>query len=117
MREAGGGMRPRWPGNKKTAPAMQRTPFLRPTYGLSDFGGFHFFRLAQNIAAAPDGLDIIVAAASQRQLLAQFADEDVDDLELGLVHAAVKVVEEHLLGQGRALAKGEELQHRIFLAG
>src|SRR3546814_8350124 len=35
------------------------------------------------------------------ELLAQLADENVDDLELGLVHAAVEMIEEHLLGQRR----------------
>src|SRR5437879_5893991 len=47
-----------------------------------------FGRFAQHIAAAPDRFDIILAAGSVGELLAQLADEDVDDLELGLVHAA-----------------------------
>jgi hypothetical protein len=46
-------------------------------------------RIAQHIAAAPDRLDVVVAAGGLGQLLAQLADEHVDDLELGLVHAAV----------------------------
>src|ERR1700731_4535376 len=66
-------------------------------------------RLAQDVAAAPHGLDIVLAARCVGQLLAQFADEDVDDLELGLVHATVEMVEKHLLGQGRALAQAQEL--------
>jgi len=37
-------------------------------------------------------------------------------LKLGLVHAAVEMIEEHLLGQGRALAEREELQHLVLLA-
>src|SRR5687768_13138530 len=82
-----------------------------------DLGGLDLFGIAKDVAAAPDGLDIIVAAAGQAQLLAQLADEDVDDLELGLVHAAVKMVEEHLLGERRALAEREQLQHLVFLAG
>src|SRR3546814_8510255 len=41
----------------------------------------------------------------------------VDDLELGFVHSAIKVVEEHFLGQRGALAQGQQLEHRIFLAG
>jgi hypothetical protein len=49
--------------------------------------------------------------------LAQLADEDVDDLQLGLVHAAIEVVQEHFLGQRRALAEREQLQHLVFLAG
>src|SRR3954470_1115453 len=62
-------------------------------------------RLAQHVAAAPDGLDVVLALARIGELLPQLADEDVDDLELGLVHAAVEVVEEHLLRQRRALAQ------------
>src|SRR5438132_12638225 len=65
-------------------------------------------RLAQHVAAAPHGLDVVLAARGVGELLAQLADEHVDDLELGLVHAAVEVVEEHLLGQGRALAQAEQ---------
>ena len=49
-------------------------------------------RIPQHVAAAPDGLDIVCAAASQAQLLAQLADEHVDDLELRLVHAAIEMV-------------------------
>jgi hypothetical protein len=51
------------------------------------------------------------------ELLAQFADEDVDDLQLRLVHAAIEVIEEHFLGQRRALAQAQELQHLVLLAG
>ena len=50
------------------------------------------FGIAQDIAAAPDGLDIIVAAGGGAELFAELADEDVDDLQLRLVHAAVKVI-------------------------
>src|SRR5215471_16082424 len=60
-------------------------------------------RLAQHIAAAPDGLDVVLAVRRVGELLAQLADEHVDDLEFGLVHAAVEMVEEHLLGEGRAV--------------
>src|SRR3981189_688427 len=73
-------------------------------------------RLAQHIAAAPHGLDEVAAFGSIRQLLAQLADEDVDDLQLGLVHAAIEVVEEHFLGERGALAEREQLQHLVFLA-
>jgi hypothetical protein len=51
--------------------------------------------LAQHVAAAPHGLDVILAVRSVGELLAQFADENVDNLQLRLVHAAVEVVEEH----------------------
>src|SRR6185437_6210084 len=40
-----------------------------------------------------------------------------DDLELRLVHAAIKVVEEHLLGERRALAQAQQLEDAVFLAG
>src|SRR5690606_17234168 len=56
--------------------------------------------LAQHVAAAPHGLDVVLAAGRDRELLAQLADEYVDDLEFGLVHAAIEMVEEHLLGEG-----------------
>src|SRR5262245_27090267 len=74
-------------------------------------------RLAQHVAAAPHRLDVVLAVAGIRELLAQLADEDVYDLELGLVHAAVEMIEEHLLGQRGALAEREQLQHLVFLAG
>src|SRR5213595_2661035 len=73
-------------------------------------------RLAQHVAAAPHGLDKVAAFGSIRELLAQLADEDVDDLQLGLVHAAIEMVEEHFLGEGSSLAEREQLQHLVFLA-
>src|SRR3712207_8637786 len=38
-------------------------------------------------------------------------------LQFRLVHAAVEMVEEHLLRQGCSLAELEQLQHLVFLAG
>src|SRR5882757_7577306 len=73
-------------------------------------------RLAQHVATAPHGLDEVAALGSIRELLAQLADEDVDDLQLGLVHAAIEMVEEHFLGEGGSLAEREQLQHLVFLA-
>src|SRR5215813_6220223 len=61
--------------------------------------------IAQHVAATPDGLDIVLATGGRLQLLSQLADEDIDDFELGLVHAAIKMIEEHLLGERRALAQ------------
>src|SRR6185437_1541332 len=78
---------------------------------------FALVGLAQHVAAPPDGLDVILAAGRDRKLLAQLADENVDDLEFGLVHAAIEMVEEHLLGERRPLAQGEQLEHLVFLAG
>src|SRR3569623_1555308 len=106
------------PTKKEAAPALLRTPLLLPPRKISgDLGGLQILRVAQHVAAAPDRLDIIVAAAGEGELLAELADEDVDDLQLRLVHAAVEVVEELFLGERRALAEREQLQHRIFLAG
>src|SRR5580704_14818647 len=60
----------------------------------------------------------MLAVANNRELLAQLTNEDIDDLELRLgVHAAVEVVQEHLLAERRTLAEREQLQHLIFLAG
>src|SRR5579864_819422 len=46
-------------------------------------------RLTQHVAAAPDGLDEIAAFGGVGELLAQLADEDVDDLQFRLVHDAI----------------------------
>ena len=75
-----------------------------------------FLGIAQHIAPAPDGLDVVVALGGLRQLLAQLADEDVDDLQFRLVHAAVEMVQEHLLGQRGALAQAQQFKNAVFLA-
>src|SRR3954447_2036705 len=77
---------------------------------------FHLVRLAQHIAAAPHCFDEIASFGGVGELLAQLADEDVDDLQFRLVHAAIEVIEEHFLGQRRALAQREQLEHLVFLA-
>src|ERR1700710_2151743 len=103
---------------RKPAPAFAADAGLAPLANWSgDLGRLRLFGLAQHIAAPPDGLDIIVSAAGEAELLAKLADEDVDDLQFRLVHAAVKMVQEHFLGERGALAQREQLQHRIFLAG
>jgi hypothetical protein len=54
-------------------------------------GGNAFFdlmRFAQHVAAAPDGLDEVAAFAGIGELLAKFADEDVDDFRLGWVETS-----------------------------
>src|SRR3546814_11021542 len=73
--------------------------------------------IAQHIAAAPYGLDIIVAATGEGKLLAKLANEDVDDLQLRLVHAAIEMVEEHFLREPGALAEREKLKNSIFIVG
>src|SRR5579859_7261203 len=92
-----------------------RTPNPKPS--LSGDTLVHVMRLAQHIAAAPDSLDEIAAFGGVGELLAQLADEDVDDLQFRLVHAAIEVVQEHFLGQRGALAQAEQFQHLVFLAG
>ncbi len=54
------------------------------------------FRVAQNVAPAPDGFDVVVAARGGHQFLAQLADEDIDDLHLRLVHDAIEVIVGHM---------------------
>ena len=46
--------------------------------------------IAQHVAAPPHRLDVVLAAAGMGQLLAQLADEDVEDLQLGLVLSAIE---------------------------
>src|SRR6516164_2184904 len=77
----------------------------------------NFRGLAQDVAAAPNGLDIVLALRRIGKLLAELADEDVDDLELGLVHADIEMAEEHFLGQRSAFAQGKQFQHLVLLAG
>ena len=55
--------------------------------------------IAQDISTPPDRLDVVLAARGFGELLAKLADENVDDLQFGLVHATIEVVEEHLLGE------------------
>src|ERR1700759_4856508 len=81
----------------------------KPSLGGNAF--IHVVRLAKHVAAAPEGLDEVAAFGSVGELLAQLADEDVDDLQLGLVHPAIEMVEEHFLGQRGALAERGQLQH------
>src|SRR5690606_29256007 len=90
-------------------PPMQTAPepgsgavwTLRIRVGSGRFG--FLARIAQHIAAAPDRLDVVLAAAGAGKLLAQLADEHVDDLQFRFVHPAIEMVEEHFLGQRGAL--------------
>src|SRR4029077_18235639 len=96
----------RWRSNNKKGAA--RAPF--PSTTVDKSGGDDLFagRIAQHIAAAPDRLDIVVAIGCRRELLAALADEDVDVFDFRLVHPAIKVVQEHFLGQRGALAQREQ---------
>src|SRR5262245_10840527 len=74
-------------------------------------------RLAQDVTAAPHRLDVVLATGCRREFLSQLADEDVDDLQLGFIHAPIKMIEEHLLGERGTLAERKKLEHLVFLAG
>ena len=69
---------------------IEKAPQMRGWENLLLFG--KFIRVAQNITASPDGFDIILAAGGFFQFFAQFADENVDDFQFGLVNAAVQMV-------------------------
>ena len=75
------------------------------------------FWIAKNISPTPNRFDIIVAGGCCGKLLAQFANENVDDFEFWLVHAPIEVVEEHFLRQCCALAQAEQFEHAVFFAG
>src|SRR5882762_2623753 len=83
---------------------------------VDDFG-YCRYRVAQRVAAAPHGFDVVIAASRLSELLAQLAEKDVDDLELGFVHPAVEVVEKHLLGQRRPFAQAQQFQDGVLLDG
>src|SRR5215831_1114495 len=74
-------------------------------------------RISEDIAPTPHRLDVMTATSRLRKLLAQLADEHVDDLDLRLVHPAVEMVEEHLLSQRRAFAQAEQLEDAALLTG
>ena len=56
-------------------------------------------------------------AGCLRQLLAQFADEDIDDLHVGFFYPAIEMAQKGLLGERRAFAQAQQLDHRVFLGG
>jgi hypothetical protein len=53
--------------------------------------------LAHYVAAPPDRLDVVLATRCVGQFFPQLADEDVDDLHLRLVQAAIEVAQKHFL--------------------
>src|SRR5215212_8516479 len=76
------------------------------------------FNVAQDPAALRDGLDELVAARCHSQLLAQFGDEDVDDLGLRLiVGPAIEVLQQHRSSDHIVAREGEQLEHPIFHLG
>jgi len=74
-------------------------------------------RLVKNIAAAPYRFDIVIAARRLSELFAQLADENINDLELGLVRSAIEVVEKHFPRDDGTLSQGEEFEDSVLLAG
>jgi hypothetical protein len=50
-------------------------------------------RLTQHVAPAPRRFDVVLAVRRAGELLAQLTDEDVDNLDLRLVHATVELGE------------------------
>ena len=72
--------------------------------------------IAKHIAAAPNCFDIMLTASRRLQLLAEFTNEDIDDFEFRLVHATIKVIEEHFLGQRRAFTQRQQFEHLILFA-
>ena len=62
--------------------------------GVSELSGRNRRRnlaqIAHDIAASPDCLDVVLAARCVGEFLPQLADENIDDLHLRLVHAAIR---------------------------
>ena len=80
-------------------------------------GGCRCHRLVKHIAAAPYRFDVVIAACRLGELFAQLADENINDLELGLVHSAIEVVEKHFPRDDGALLQGKEFEDGVLLAG
>ena len=80
--------------------------------------GAHFILgwIAKNITASPNRFDIVFALRSGCELFAKLTDKDVNDLQFRLVHATVKMVEEHFFCEGCALTKGKKFQHLVLFS-
>src|SRR5580704_5355969 len=91
----------------------------RPLHDQHSGGSYYLVIawLAQHVAATPDGLDVVLTIRHTGEFLTQLANENVDDLDFWLVHAAIEMVEKHLLGDRHALAQRQEFQHPVFFAG
>ena len=51
------------------------------------------------------------------ELLAQFADKDINDFDFRLIHAAIEMIKKHFFCQRHAFAQTEKFKDLIFLAG
>src|SRR6266849_5885358 len=74
-------------------------------------------RLTKDMAAAEYRLDVVLAIGSAGELFAQPADENVDDLGVGLIQSAIELIEECFLGHDTAFAQAKELEDLVLLAG
>src|SRR6516225_9000354 len=73
--------------------------------------------VTKHIAAAPHRFDVVIAARRLGKFFAQLAEEDVDDLELRLVHSVIEPVKKHFLREDGTLAQAEEFEDGILRAG
>ena len=69
------------------------------------------------IAAPPNRLDQGGILRFTTDFLAQFADENVDNLHFRLVNAAIEMVEKSFLADNPTAAQAQKFQHLIFLIG
>ena len=74
-------------------------------------------RVPKDIAATPYCLDVMTSAGRLGEFFSELADEDVNDLDLGLFGPAIEVVEDHCFRQGRTLVEDEQFQDVVLLAG
>src|ERR1700746_1662074 len=90
--EGGGSFHPRKtkPPPLAAGPSLGGASLSSQVTQLSGNAFVHIVRFAQHVAAAPDGLDEVAAFGGVGDLLAQLADEDVDDLQFRLIHAAIE---------------------------
>src|SRR4051794_18643108 len=83
-------------GKRQSQATESRNPPLAPR-------GPHRLRVPEDVASAPDRLDVVPSLGSLHELPPKLMNEHVDDLLLRLVHSPVEVVQEHLLRDGRPL--------------
>src|SRR3954454_16551229 len=103
-----------WPSTSQSQHPLPRNsrPEVRPALATAasraaeaaELSGFSEAEgLAEHVAPPPDGLDVVGPARCRRQLLAQLAQEHVDDLQLGLIPAAIQMAQEHVFRNRRRL--------------
>ena len=80
-------------------------------------GGRRCHRFVKHIAPAPYRFDVVIAARRLGELFAQLADENINDLELGLARSAIEGVEKHFPRDDGTFSPGEEFEDGVLLAG